>query len=341
MSEINVGNFMPVQFQNGLTLASVNTEARCLLLGNTATVGGRANIPKLHIELINNGADGLHPYQMTHTRDAIRRTPSEAFQVRERNEIELSELGFQAAGLGGILLRDYAASADTTGPINAMVGYNKLTQGQTVLPAPFVRLMIMRVLRHAGRHGKPIGDVVELFADMHLTEKTIRKHIESLEQSGNIENLGGRLAQRRMTKKGSSNIPTYLDIVDEFFETPEQLANVGIDYVASLLRNRQKHIVALFIKRSILGSGKNGSPACEVINRDVAYIFDSLPAHHGLTTTELAALLDTEPKKLGIYLMRIVKSFGTRAALTESARRASGNERIWLPNHSSIHLASS
>ena len=308
----------------GTLLTGANSDIKALSMGAIALLGGESNIQEIHSLLVKSGANDLHSFTSTHIRDPLKSLP-EGLIVIENDNVSLSPLGNVSAHLG-IHLLSQSDSSNPSVSLNRLVGGNKRTSGQVLLPAPVVRLGIYKILTGTPG-GITIRDIGSRFNNFRVTPKTIRMQVLKLESNGFVENNHDRKGLRRLTPAGKKTVKKYISSVDDFISQP-----YNPDYTQAMILNilTDRVRVATMVKRSILQSGKAEGHIINDLNARLGVVFSELPYGTSLTTTQLAELLGITHTQATTYLPRIVSNLNGNSTIRLLKKRASGQERLWV-----------
>lgn len=325
---LSTGLRAPVLYEQGASLAAVNSEVKALLLGIASIQGGNTSVSQLHEQMVACGATEHFAYAMTHTREPLKaidpligtyETTSDTFHLTDRGHI--------VAGLGGALLKRFSIAPDTTGSISQIVGFSKRTEGQTVYPAPLTRLLILRRLLSANGNGLPAKDMIDVASTFGITEESVRNHIRRLEQHKAVENFNGRKGIKILTPQGRKNSSALVGTVDSFISNPEETRLEGGEYLQKILAIGRSGDIPYLVKKSISGSGKQDSPALLAFN---ATVYALLGGNRPMTTAEIARELGMETGRVHHNLVRMTRNLGTASCVAlVSGGGVKGVEQIW------------
>ena len=318
----------PLLYEQGAALAAVNSEVKALLLGITSLQGGVATVPALHEIMLTGGASELFAYSVVHTREPLKSLdPTIAHFDTKADRLHLTDRGNVVAGLGGALLEHFSIAPETTGSLSRIIGFSKRTDGQTMYPAPTTRMLILRKLLRSNGKGTRPKELIDIASTFGISEESVRGHIKNLEHTGAVETITTPKRSKRLTPQGRNNAVALVETVDTFMCNTDEMQHVGLAYVGKALAKAQQGDIPLLVKKSILGSGKQSSPALQALN---TLIHSNFEGRQPMTTAQIARELGLETGYVHHNLMRISRNLGTASSVALiTGGGIKGVEQVW------------
>jgi hypothetical protein len=314
--------------QLGLLLPAVNTEIRCLMLGVLAVEPDPISAQSVHAKLQSLEYDKFHHINPKNNllKQAKSTIPNIFHVDQDTEEIGLDSNGVVAAALAGVLLNRL--------PRDSSVGLYRLIGGYRHTPGlattgPSLRRMILNCVE-----GSPSGiskaSVIDAVQSVYpsIPQGTVENQMKTAIDVGIVENHKGKLTIKKAAKP---TVRAYKELMNDF-ATESQLRHEGLHYIIGLIsgRNKDSRNIPYLAKRSIIQSGKSGSPKLEGFLAELKGLVEDGEV---VSTSEIVLRTGLEPDHVYEFLSRMVRINGYSAPLARINGVKPGTskvkERMW------------
>lgn len=316
--------------ERGVILSGLNHEVRALTIGISALNGGHASVSFIHNVLTGFGYDRFHELSTSHILSLVNKTHPDLIETQVKSvndEIQLSDTGVTAASFVGPLLQE--ASLAHNIPLHILVGgYKKTPHNPDLIPGPSARLAVYDIMLCGPKKGRPIGEVRNGVEPLGVTQKSIRKHFEALEDRGLARNLGNAKGTRVLTPAFSEIAEDYSELIHRLLDNP---ADRDPDQSSlSSIFDKRADVIPYLAKRALTANLSNWDLRINTINQQLRSYTTTLPEGTTFTSADVAEELGISVESCQGYLRRIEINLGPSSSVMFTGKTRGRGAKLYV-----------